>query len=194
MDLPQSPEKAFPRTISLYGDVTEKMGEEVVNTLLYLNDNGYYQQESVENPEEVLVLQKPIKMIVSTYGGSAAEMFSIHDTMRAVRESTTIETIGLGKVMSAGVILLASGTEGRRQIGRNCRVMIHSILGGSHGSLVNIENEIEEMRWTQERYVKCLAAETKLSERKIHSMLKKQVDVYLSAEQAVEYGIADIII
>jgi len=114
--------------------------------------------------------------------------------MRTVRETTTIETVGLGKVMSAGVLLLASGTEGQRKIGRNCRVMIHSILGGSQGSLVSIENEIEEMRWIQERYIKCLAAETKLTERKIQAMLKKQLDIYLSAEQAVEYGIADIII
>ena len=55
-------------------------------------------------------------------------------------------------------------------------------------------SSIEEMRWIQERYIKCLAAETKLTERKIQAMLKKQLDIYLSAEQAVEYGIADIII
>tara|TARA_R100001509_G_scaffold143548_1_gene99368 strand:+ start:3736 stop:4488 length:753 start_codon:yes stop_codon:yes gene_type:complete len=194
IEQPSQPQRDYPRTISLYGDVSEKMGEETVNALYYLNENGYYQQESAEDPEETLILKKPIKMIVSTYGGSAAEMFSIHDTMRAVREETTIETVGHGKVMSAGVLLLASGTEGHRKIGRNCRVMIHSILGGSQGSLVNIENEIEEMRWIQERYIKCLATETKMTERKIQSLLKKQIDVYLSAEQAVEYGIADIII
>ena len=194
IEQPTPAARDYPRTISLYGDVSEKMGEETVNALYYLNENGYYQQESADDPEEILVLKKPIKVIVSTYGGSAAEMFSIHDTMRAVREETTIETVGHGKVMSAGVLLLASGTEGHRKIGRNCRVMIHSILGGSQGSLVNIENEIEEMRWIQERYIKCLATETKLTERKIQSMLKKLIDVYLSAEQAVEYGIADIII
>ena len=194
VEQPATPQREYPRTISLYGDVTERTGEETVNALYYLSENGYYQQESVDDPEEILVLKKPIKMIVSTYGGSAAEMFSIHDTMRTVRENTTIETVGLGKVMSAGVLLLASGTEGQRKIGRNCRVMIHSILGGSHGSLVSIENEIEEMRWIQERYIKCLASETKLTERKIQAMLKKQLDIYLSAEQAVEYGIADVII
>ena len=194
VEQPPPASKEYPRTISLYGDVTEKMGEDTVNVLFYLDDSGYFEHQSAEDPDEVIVLKKPIKMIVSTYGGSAAEMFSIHDAMRTVRETTTIETVGLGKVMSAGVLLLASGTEGQRKIGRNCRVMIHSILGGSQGSLVSIENEIEEMRWIQERYIKCLAAETKLTERKIQAMLKKQLDIYLSAEQAVEYGIADIII
>jgi len=194
VEQPPPASREYPRTISLYGDVTEKMGEDTVNVLFYLDDSGYFEHQSAEDPEEIIVLKKPIKMIVSTYGGSAAEMFSIHDAMRTVRETTTIETVGLGKVMSAGVLLLASGTEGQRKIGRNCRVMIHSILGGSQGSLINIENEIEEMRWIQERYIKCLAAETKLTERKIQAMLKKQLDIYLSAEQAVEYGIADIII
>ena len=194
IEQPTPAARDYPRTISLYGDVSEKMGEETVNALYYLNENGYYQQESADDPEEILVLKKPIKVIVSTYGGSAAEMFSIHDTMRAVREETTIETVGHGKVMSAGVLLLAAGTKGKRKIGANCRVMIHSVIGGNHGSIHNLENEMEEIRNSQDTYMEALVKETSLTKRTLKKLLERKVNIYLSASEAVEYGIADIIV
>ena len=96
--------------------------------------------------------------------------------------------------MSAGVLLLAAGTKGQRRIGANCRVMIHSVIGGSHGAIHDLENEMEEIKWMQERYIKILAQETKMTERYIKSLLKKKINVYLDAEKAVELGIADIIV
>ena len=131
---------------------------------------------------------------ISTCGGSAIEMFGIYDVMRGIREDVPIHTYGIGKVMSAGVLLLAAGTKGQRRIGRNCRVMIHGVMGGYHGTLTNMENEIAEVKWIQERYIENLVEESFLSKKKIKTMLNKQVDVYLSAEQAVKYGIADIVV
>ena len=72
--------------------------------------------------------------------------------------------------------------------------MIHGVMGGYHGNLTNMENEIAEVKWVQERYIENLVEESFLSKKKIKNMLNKQVDVYLSAEQAVKYGIADIVI
>ena len=137
---------------------------------------------------------KPVKMIVSTMGGSAPEMFAVYDMMRHLRETCDLETLGLGKVMSAGVLLLAAGTKGKRKIGQNCRVMLHSVMGGYQGTLTHMENEIAEVRWMQDRYIKCLEAETNMCEREIKRMFKKHMDVYLSAEEAVEFGIADEIV
>ena len=114
--------------------------------------------------------------------------------MRQVREETEIHTIGLGKVMSAGVILLASGTKGKRQIGQNCRVMIHSVIAGNHGPLHNLINEMEAVEQIQQMYIDCLVAETKLTKKQLKKLLERKVNVYLSAEEAIEYGIADIII
>ena len=96
--------------------------------------------------------------------------------------------------MSAGVLLLASGTKGHRRIGQNCRVMIHSVVGGNHGSIHNLENEMEEIRNSQDLYINALVRETSLTKRQLKRMLERKVNVYLSAEEAVEYGIADIIV
>ena len=96
--------------------------------------------------------------------------------------------------MSAGVLILASGTKGARQIGRNTRVMIHSVIGGTHGDIHNIQNEVEEIKWIQERYIDTLVRETDMTKRMVKKLLDKKVNIYLDAQQAVDYGIADIII
>ena len=87
-----------------------------------------------------------------------------------------------------------AGTKGRRKIGKNCRVMIHGVAGGFGGNLTTMENEIEEIKWIQQQYINCLADETNLTASKLKKMIRRQVDVYLSAEEAVKFGIADEII
>ena len=96
--------------------------------------------------------------------------------------------------MSAGVLLLAAGTKGQRKIGKNCRVMIHSVIGGTSGSFHNLENEMEEMRYMQEAYLKALSEESNMSLSQLKKLLNRKVNVYLSAEEAVKLGIADIIV
>jgi len=118
-------------------------------------------------------------------------MFSILDVMDMVKRDCEIETIGIGKVMSAGVLLLASGTKGSRKIGKNCRVMLHSVISGHHGSFPNIENEMKETKELQDMYFDYLCSCTKLTRTKIKKLLLNNVDAYLSAEDAIKYGIAD---
>ena len=171
------------RVIGLFSDVVDEKIAELVHALLYLNETNRVKKQD-----------KPIEFYLSTYGGSADDMFALYDVMRQIRESTEIHTIGLGKVMSAGVLLLASGTKGKRKIGKYCRVMIHSVIGGSHGSLPNLANEMEAMQQIQKDYIDALVEETSMSKKDLKKLLERKVNVYLSAEEAVELGIADIII
>ena len=136
----------------------------------------------------------PITMYISTYGGSADEMFAIYDMVTKVKQSCEIHTIGLGKVMSAGVLLLASGTKGKRKIGKHCRVMIHSVNAGAGGELHNIENEVSAFKHMQELYVNALARETQMTKRQIMKLIDRRVNVYITAQEAIEYGIADELI
>ena len=172
------------RSVGLIGDISEQKSEEVIGTLIHLSDMCDADPET----------NKPIEMYISTYGGSVVDMFAMYDLMRVIKQKCTVSTIGLGKVMSAGVLLLANGTKGERKVGKNCRVMLHNVMAGFHGSLVNVENEIKEVNWIQERYIDCFEMQTNLTKKKIKKMLNKQLDIYISAEQAIEYGIADVII
>ena len=189
------------RMIGIYEDVSEEAAGSIVFSLLVLHENGKYKvpKEGTEDKEELEESDledawKPIKLLVSTQGGSAHEMFAIYDTMTMVKKDCEIETIGMGKVMSAGVLLLASGTKGSRRIGRNCRVMIHPVAGGAMGDLQDIENDIQEIKWLQKQYIKCLAEETSLTEKKIRAIIKKKINYYFNAEEAVKMGIADEIL
>ena len=89
---------------------------------------------------------------------------------------------------------MAAGTKGKRKIGKNCRVMIHSVIGGNQGSLHNMLNEMEAIEQLQDMYINCLVEETSMSKTQIKKLLEKKVNVYLTAQEAVELGIADIII
>ena len=171
------------RVIGLFSDVAEDKVAELVHALLYLHESNKHKEEPL-----------PIEFYLSTYGGSADDMFALYDVMRQILPTTEIHTIGMGKVMSAGVLLLASGTKGKRKIGKYCRVMIHSAMAGSHGSLPNLVNELEALQQTQEDYINALSDETSMSKQEIKNMLERKVNVYLSAEEAVKLGIADIII
>ena len=182
--MPGTPEPDM-RVIGLFTDVVEEKVAELVHAILYLNELNSLQEEED---------RKPIEFYISTYGGSADDMFAMYDIMRCTRETTEIHTIGMGKVMSAGVLLLAAGTKGKRKIGKYCRVMIHSAIAGSHGSLPSLVNEMEALQDLQESYIDALVEETNMTKEDIKNMLERKVNVYLSAEEAVELGIADIII
>ena len=191
---PQKPSPASElRVAQLYGDIDDKMATDIISAFLILKESG---KEEIleEGKEELTTIYHPFELLISTPGGTAVDMFSIYDVMRETQESCEVHTYGLGRVMSAGVVLLAAGTKGKRKIGANCRVMIHSVIGGHHGSIENLENEMEEVRWVQEQYNKALCAETDLTPRILKKLMSRNVNVYLTAQEAVEYGIADIIV
>ena len=181
------------RKCMLYGDINETQAKDLIATIILLADTAEIEElVDPEDPEsEVKTTARPFELIVSTGGGNADDMMSIYDMMRLIRQDVDIETTGIGKVMSAGTLLLASGTKGKRRIGRNCRVMIHAVSGGSIGPMHEITNEFKEIKKIQESYIECLADETDMTVQQIKKYLKQKTNVYLSAEEAVKLGIAD---
>lgn len=193
------PKDEDSRMIGLFGEVEENKAAQLIAMMLDLAEDAEVEIEETvgegeEAKTEVRTESLPIEFLLSTPGGSADDMFAIYDIMRIVREKCPIQTFGLGKVMSAGVLLLAAGTKGQRKIGKNCRVMIHSVIGGTSGSFHNLENEMEEMRYMQEAYLRALSDESNMSVAQLKKMINRKVNVYLSAEEAVKLGIADIIV
>jgi len=185
------------RTVGLYGEVDEEKSADVTHMLLNLRESGKHviYEDPADLDSKILEIKyEPIDFYISTWGGSAADMFAIYDAMRIVREDCEICTVGMGKVMSAGVLLLAAGTKGSRRIGANCRVMLHSIMGGNYGPIYNLENEMEEMRWLQEQHIKALISETDITKKHLKKLLDRKVNVYLTADEAVDLGIADEVV
>ena len=167
---------ADDRLVVLHGEVNEHSISSVIVQLLHLANQNH----------------KPIHLVISTYGGSVDEMFSLYDTIKFL--PCPVHTIALGKVMSAGVLLLASGVKGKRMIGRSARIMIHPISGGLIGNVFEAMNEMKEFERLQELMVSALMSETKLKKEDIDKLMKAGHDFFLTPEQAIEMGIVDRII
>ena len=176
-------ERPEMRSIVLFGEIEEEKAADVCVGLLMLSQPKSEQEEP-----------KPIDLYISTYGGNADDMFAIYDVMNMAKAKCEIHTIGIGKVMSAGVLLLANGTVGKRKVGKNCRVMIHSCNAGSVGDIHNLKNEMSAIQHQQDQYINALVQASSMTKRQLNRLLDRKVNVYLTAEEAIEYGIADEII
>jgi ATP-dependent Clp protease protease subunit len=170
---PQGPDS---RLVVLHGEVNEASICNVIVQLLQLANQNH----------------KPIHLVISTYGGSVDEMFSLYDTIKFL--PCPVHTIALGKVMSAGVLLLASGVKGKRMIGRSARIMIHPISGGLIGNVFEAMNEMKEFERLQDLMTNALLSETTMKKEEIDRLMKAGHDCFLTPEQAIKMGIVDKII
>jgi len=164
------------RIVVLAGDVNEQSITIVVAQLLHLASQN----------------NKPIHLIISTYGGSVDEMFTLYDTIKFL--PCPIHTVALGKVMSAGVLLLASGAKGHRMIGRSARLMVHPVSGGAGGNIFEVINDTKEMKRQQNQMIEAIVKETGSSRHEIERLMKVGHDVYIQPQEAIRLGIVDKII
>jgi ATP-dependent Clp protease protease subunit len=164
------------RLVVLHGDVNEASISMVVAQLLALASQNH----------------KPIHLVISTYGGSVDEMFTLYDTIKFL--PCPVYTIALGKVMSAGVLLLASGTKGKRMIGKSARIMIHPVSGGVMGNVFEVVADTKEHKRLQDQMVNAICKESKMSKEQVEKIMKSGHDYYVLPEQAIKLGIVDKII
>lgn len=164
------------RIVVLHGDVNEHTISAVIAQLLHLANQS----------------RKPIHLVVSTYGGSVDEMFSLYDTIKVL--PCPVHTIALGKVMSAGVLLLAAGEKGKRLIGRSARIMMHPVSGGVYGNVFEVLHESKEHQRLHDLMVGALESETKMKRSDIQKIMKAGHDFYITADEAIKLGIVDRVI
>jgi ATP-dependent Clp protease protease subunit len=186
-----------PRALGEEHPVSQQLAERIIpERIIYLS--GEVNEHSIAQVIAGIVIltnqdaHAPITLLVSTYGGSVDEMFSLYDVIKHV--SCPIHTVGLGKIMSAGVLILASGKKGCRTIGQSARVMIHSISAASEGTPFQLKNDMLEAERQQKLMEDMLLRETKMSRAKLTQIMKSGMDSYLTAQEALKLGIVDAII
>jgi len=160
------------RTIFLSGMITEEVAKDVVQSLLKLQK------------EEPLA---PIKMIIDSPGGYVDSMFAIIDTMDSVLPE--IETIVVGKAMSASAIVFLCGTKGRRFMMPHSRLLFHQVFGFSFGSTSDMVINAEEQRQLQREGCLLIADRSNLSIKEVEEMINR--DFYVRPDKAIEMGFAD---
>ncbi len=160
------------RVVFLVGPVNDQTANLVVAQLLFLES---------ENPD------KDISLYINSPGGSVYSGMAIYDTMQFVKPD--VSTICVGMAASMGAFLLAAGAKGKRFALPNSRIMIHQPSGGSQGQASDIEIQAREILHLRERINKILAEGTGQSVDRIARDTDR--DNFLSAEDAVSYGLID---
>lgn len=175
----QAPAQVYSaeRIVYLAGEVSEVLVTQVIAGMI-----------SLASHDPV----SPIKMIISTYGGAVDEMFALYDTIKYI--PCPVHTVGMGKIMSAGVLLLAAGEKGQRIIGENARIMLHATSGASMGTFLQVKNETEEHERQQKQMEKLLLRESKMTSKQLTSIMSAGHDVYVLPEQAMSLGLVDQVI
>jgi len=163
------------RIVFLGEPVTSDSANRIVAQLLFLE---------ADDPD------KDIFLYINSPGGSVYDGLGIFDTMQHVKPD--IHTVCVGLAASMGAFLLAAGTKGKRSSLRHSRIMIHQPLGGARGQASDIRIQADEILFLKERL------NTELSERtgKDYDTIKEDTDrdFYMSPNEAVEYGLIDLVL
>ena len=160
------------RVVFLVGPVTEVTANVILAQLLFLES---------ENPD------KDISFYINSPGGSVSAGLAIYDTMQFVKPD--VSTLCVGQAASMGALLLAAGANGKRFCLPNSRVMIHQPMGGFQGQASDIEIHAKEILFLKGRLTEIMAKHTG---QKIETVEKDtDRDNFLSADQAVQYGLVD---
>ncbi len=174
--------------LGLVGEITENAAQQIALMLLSFNGGGILRpQDPEERPED-------IEFFISSAGGSVSEMFTVYDLMQLVKNRRDIATFGYGKIASAAVPLLASGTKGKRFMAKHARLMLHHCSSNVSGPHPNVRANFNELKTVEDMMVQILAEHTNLSAGEIYNIFSKNTDEYFSAQEALEMGIVDKII
>src|SRR5205085_5257925 len=134
--------------------------------------------------------KKDINIYINSPGGSVTAGLAIYDTMQLL--TCDVTTYCLGMAASMGAVLLSAGTKGKRFALPNSDIMIHQVSGGAQGQASDIERTVEYMFKLKKRLIKILSQHTGKPEEKVR--LDSDRDYYMSAVEAMAYGLVDEVI
>jgi len=163
------------RIIFIGEQVEDNMANTVIAQLLFLESED---------------TEKPITMYINSPGGSVSAGLAIYDTMQYIKPD--VSTLCMGQASSMGALLLAAGAKDKRLALPNSRIMIHQPLGGVQGQATDIEIQAKEIMKIKNKIHNIFMEHTGQAIKKIREDSER--DFFMSAEEAMEYGIIDRVI
>ncbi|WP_431088667.1 ATP-dependent Clp endopeptidase proteolytic subunit ClpP [Paenibacillus sp. 8b26] len=163
------------RIVFVGAAIDDHLANGIIAQLLFL---------AAEDPE------KEIYMYINSPGGSTSAGFAIYDTMQYIKPD--VHTICTGFAASFGAILLLAGTKGKRSALPNSEIMIHQPHGGAQGQASDIAISAKRILWTREKATRITAERTGQSFEKVEKDMDR--DFYMSAQEALDYGVIDQVI
>jgi len=165
------------RVILLEGEVHDQMANLIVAQLLYLES---------ENPE------KDISLYINSPGGSVTAGMAIYDAVQFIQPD--VSTIVMGQACSMGSLLAQAGAKGKRLILPNARHMIHQPSGGARGQATDMEIQVREILEMKKNLTNIYVKHNSVGKTFDELAKDMERDFFMSAQTAVEYGLADTVI
>jgi ATP-dependent Clp protease protease subunit len=160
------------RIIYLGTEIDDGVANVIIAQLIHLES---------ENPDA------PINVYLNSPGGSVTAMLAIYDTMQFIR--CEVSTTCVGQAASSAAVLLAGGTEGKRMVLPHARVVLHQPSGGGQGALPDLALQAKEIVRLRAEMEQILSRHTGQSVERLREDTER--DLVLSAQEAVDYGLAD---
>jgi ATP-dependent Clp protease protease subunit len=163
----------------LTGDIDEENIDKAVRWLIYENMD-------TTNSEKILTLY------INSTGGSLTDAFGLIDVIK--NSNYLVRTIGVGNVMSAAFLIFAAGDKGERYIAKNTSIMCHQFTESIDEKYHDIKAALKETENCNKRMVDFLTEATGLAPSRVKAKLLPPSDVYLTAQELIDYGVADHIL
>ena len=166
-------------THMITGEINDESVDKAIRWLLYENATN-------DNPSKMLTLY------INSTGGSLTDTFALIDIIRS--SNFVVRTIAIGNVMSSAFLLFSAGDKGHRYVSKNTSGMCHQFSDSMDSKYHDIKSAMKESESLNERMIGVLVETTGLPRAKVRTKLLGPSDIYLSAEEMIEFGVADHIL
>ena len=163
-------------TYFLNGEISEESAAACTKWLIY---------ENLDRTKE-----KMLTLYINSTGGDLYQAFALIDIMQSSKHS--VRTIAVGSIMSAAFLIFAAGTRGERYLAANTGIMCHQFSGSASDiKFHDLKAEMKENEFLNQKMINILQQATDLTPSKIKSKLLPASDVYMTVQEALDFGIAD---
>tara|TARA_B100000131_G_C18050733_1_gene586340 strand:+ start:726 stop:1289 length:564 start_codon:yes stop_codon:yes gene_type:complete len=178
-----------PRNLYLAKQVDQASMNALTKSILEINDNDEYLKK-LYSVHDLDYKPKPIKIYIDSYGGAVYQCFGLLGVID--KSETPIHTIVTGAAMSCGFMILISG---HKRFGYPLSTpLYHQVSTGFWGKVQDMEEKLEETKRLQKKIEDITIEKTQISKKKLTEIMKKKVDWYMSAEEALGLGVIDEIV
>ena len=133
-----------------------------------------------------------LTMVLNTVGGECNEGFAVIDVMETSR--IPVATVGIGNIMSMGVLLLSAGRRGQRVVTKNTEIMAHQFAGYFHGKQHELLATQSAYKMLEDKFFKHFLRHSKMTEKQIRDVLFAPSDRYLTPTEALRFGLVDRVV
>jgi len=185
--------------IYLNGDVDEVMWKKLVDNIneIRSEDNDIIDQNVASLASiglSVTITRPIINIYLSTFGGYIHDMFAIYDEIKTLNNDYVVNIFCVGKIMSAGTIIMLAVDNEHRFAYQNTTFMYHTLAGSAYGKIKELEENTEENKRLHKLMWNIYKENTAIPEEKLDEIYKCKKDWYISSEQAKKYKIISKIV